>query len=540
MAETIAITTQDLEPAVRLRDALVLEGFGVELLTAGERLADARGPVLLILTGALDEKRARRLLREAAELGGISVIGLADTPAEALPEACRRRGMTECFAKPADIQEVVLVARRLVERRRLRLATGIIGDSDPMIEVLERVVQMAPVNSTVLVTGESGTGKELVARGLHALSTRSSGPFIAANVAALSETLLESELFGHEKGSFTGAVAQRKGLFELADHGTLFLDEIGEMPLATQTKLLRVLEERRFYRVGGETPITVDVRVVTATNQDLRRLVDAHEFRRDLYYRLQVLQITLPPLRARRPDIPALIDAFARSTAREHGKQAVSFEPGALDALVNYEWQGNVRELRNVIESLVVLSAPGGHIRLTDIPENIRTRGASERRPLPVPIPRAATTRTDGGAPAPELEFIFRTLLEMRIDMEDLRREFEEYRRSGPPVTGGVELPYPYPYPPSLVEAAPNGAGITPVREVGRVEPIGAGEVDESEDDEDAIVLYRPGMRMDDIERAAIIASLERVGGNRRRAAEDLGIGERTLYRKIKEYGIPF
>ena len=531
MAETIAITTQDLEPAVHLRDALLEEGYKVELLTAGEKLGQAGEPVLLILTGGLDDKRARRLLREAAEPNRIPVIGLADAPQDALPDACRRRGMTECFAKPIDVQEVARVARRLVERSRLRLATGICGDSEPMIEVLERVVQMAPVNATVLITGESGTGKELVARGLHALSPRAAGPFIAANVAALSDTLLESELFGHEKGSFTGAVAQRKGLFELAHHGTLFLDEIGEMPLATQTKLLRVLEERKFYRVGGEEPITVDVRVVTATNQDLRGLVETGEFRRDLYYRLQVLQITLPTLRDRRSDIPLLIDTFARNAAREHGRPAISFEPAALDALVAYDWPGNVRELRNMVESLVVLSATPGTIRLSDVPENIRTRGASERRPLPVPMPRAAAKR-DAANPAPELEFIFRTLLEMRMDMEELRREFEEYRRTAPAVTGGVELPYPYPYPPTLVEATP--VDPTPVA---RLE---SPDVETGADlDDEGVIVYRPGMRMEEIERAAIIAALERVRGNRRRAAEELGIGERTLYRKIKEYGIP-
>ena len=535
MAETIAITTQDLEPAVRLRDALLQEGFKVELLTAGEKLAEARDPVLLIITGGLDDKRTRRLQREAVEMGGLSVIGLADAPHDALPDACRKRGMTECFSKPIDVQEVVLAARRLVERRRLRAATGIIGDSDPMTEVLERVVQMAPVNATVLITGESGTGKELVARGLHALSPRRVGPFIAANVAALSETLLESELFGHEKGSFTGAVAQRKGLFELADKGTLFLDEIGELPLATQTKLLRVLEERRFYRVGGEEPISVDVRVVTATNQDLRGLVESGDFRRDLYYRLHVLQITLPPLRERRADIPALVDVFARNAAREHGRPAVTFEPAALEAFVAYDWPGNVRELRNLIESLVVLSATPGTIRLTDLPETLRVPGSRDRRPLPVAIPRAASKRDGVANPAPELEFIFRTLLEMRMDMEELRREFDEYRRSaGPPVTGGIELPYPYPYPPTLLDATPVSLG------PGEPDRFDALDADAGADLEDeGVIVYRPGMRMNDIEKAAIIAALEHVDGNRRRAAEELGIGERTLYRKIKEYGIP-
>ena len=200
------------------------------------------------------------------------------------------------------------MGRTAIERRRLQHLTGIVGETDAIREALERVVQIAPVAATVLVTGESGTGKELVARGIHALSPRRHKPFIAVNVAALSETLLESELFGHEKGAFTGAIDARRGLFELADGGTIFLDEIGEMPLATQTKLLRVLEQREFHRVGGEKTIRVDVRIVAATNQDLRQLVAIGEFRRDLYFRLNVLHIDLPALRERRDDIPLLVE----------------------------------------------------------------------------------------------------------------------------------------------------------------------------------------------------------------------------------------
>src|SRR5690554_1067798 len=270
MAETVLITTHDLEPAVRLRDALQRDGLRVELLTTTERIADFEDPVLLVVTGGLEEKRARRLLREAVEFEHLPVIGLADAPIPTTPDGIRRMGFSEVFLKPVDVEEVALVARRLVDRRRLQAMTGIVGETDAMREVLERVVQIAPVNSTVLITGESGTGKELVARGIHALSPRRHRPFIAANVAALPDTLLESELFGHEKGAFTGAVAQRKGLFELANRGTLFLDEIGEMPPSTQTKLLRVLESREFLRVGGEQPIQVDVRVIAATNRDLR------------------------------------------------------------------------------------------------------------------------------------------------------------------------------------------------------------------------------------------------------------------------------
>jgi len=540
MAERIAVTTHDLEVAVPLRDRFEADGFDVELLTAGEKLADASDAVLLVVTGGLDEKRARRLLREAHERGGISVIGVADSAADAVADICRRRGYTDCFAKPVQPEEIALVGRRLVERRRLREETGIVGETEAMREVLERVVQIAPVNATALVTGESGTGKELVARGIHALSPRRHRPFIAANVAALSETLLESELFGHEKGSFTGAIAQRKGLFELANRGTLFLDEIGEMPLATQTKLLRVLEEQRFYRVGGEEPISVDVRVIAATNQPLRQLVDIGEFRRDLYYRLNVLHIELPPLRDRREDIPVLIEIFARRAAREHERRPVTFEPEALDLLLSYDWPGNVRELRNLVESIVVL-APSRSISAADIPDSVRQRADRPRNLLPAPLPRSAGRRGDAPAPAPELEFIFRTLLELRMDVEDLRREFEEYRRSG---HGPAALPYPYPYPPSLI----GGEAIEEARVREDVERYAPAAHDvappdpmaqEDEEDEEGVVVYRPGMTMDDLERQAIIAALEQVRGNRRQAAEMLGIGERTLYRKIKQYEIP-
>src|SRR5690606_39191948 len=260
------ITTEDLESAVNLRGRFDAAGVEVELLAPGERLADTVGePVLLILTGGTDSPRAEKLIAEARERPRLPVIGLLDPGHHPSREACRSLGLTECFSKPIDVEEVVLVGRRLIERERLREITGIVGETEVMEEVLERIVQIASVDSTVLIQGESGTGKELVARGLHALSARRHRPFIAVNVAALPETLLESELFGHEKGAFTGASSLRKGLFELAQSGTIFLDEIGEMPLSTQTKLLRVLEEREFRRVGGEEPIRVDVRVIAAT-----------------------------------------------------------------------------------------------------------------------------------------------------------------------------------------------------------------------------------------------------------------------------------
>jgi len=530
MAECVLITTADLEHAVRLREAFDTEGFDVELVTPGERIADVPQAALLILTGSLDDKQARRLAAEAIESDRLPVIALVDDHAVNIPELRWRLGAQEVFFKPADPSEVTLVGRRLIERRRLQAVTGIVGETDEMREALERVVQIAPVNSTVLITGESGTGKERIARGLHLLSPRRHRAFIAANVAALPETLLESELFGHEKGAFTGAIGQRKGLFELANNGTIFLDEIGEMPPATQAKLLRVLEEREFMRVGGETPIRVDVRVLAATNQILRYMVDAGRFRRDLYYRLNVLHIELPPLRDRKADIPLLVESFIREASREHDRPQVVVSAEAMAILVEYDWPGNVRELKNLIESMVVLS-PGRVIRPQDIPPEIRDSRPGERfLPVHVPTPQSAP---DGGTTAPpELEFIFRTLLQLRIDVEDLRRQFDDYKRGHPelPVTiPPVTPPWLVPYSPSAYAgAAPRAIEEAVIHEAAR-----------PEEDEHSVVVFRPGKTIQEMEKEAIIAALREVAGNRRRAAEMLGMGERTLYRKIKEYDIP-
>jgi DNA-binding NtrC family response regulator len=528
MPDTVIITTQDLEPAVRLRDAFRDDGFATELLTPGERVGDVPDAALLILTGSLEEKQAKRLGREAAE-AGIPAIGLFDSAASIMSDTRQRLGLSEALIKPVDPADVVLLGRRLMDRVRLRRVTGIIGETDAMIETLERIVQIAPVSSTVLITGESGTGKERVARGIHALSQRRHRPFIATNVAALPETLLEAELFGHEKGAFTGAIGQRKGFFELAHRGTLFLDEIGEMPLATQTKLLRALEEQRFRRLGGEQEIELDVRVIAATNQPLRELVEHNRFRRDLYFRLNVLSIELPPLRQRRDDIPLLVDSFIRETSAAHDRPKIAISPDALAILVGYDWPGNVRELKNLIESMVVL-APGRVVRPEDIPPDIRdARGRS--RLLPVPISRPVAT--EGAAPSPELEFIFHTLMQLRIDVEELRRQFDDYRRTRPELPASFP---PYPLSPAAYVTASSSPGFGGARHIEDIEPEPSPEDIEAEHD---VVVFRPGMTIADLERNAIVAALKEVAGNRRKAAEMLGMGERTLYRKIKEYGIP-
>jgi transcriptional regulator with PAS, ATPase and Fis domain len=421
----------------------------------------------------------------------------------------------------------------------LRRVTGIVGETDGMHQVLERVVQIAPVAATVLVTGESGTGKELVARGIHALSPRRHKAFIAVNVAALSETLLESELFGHEKGAFTGAIDSRRGLFELAHGGTIFLDEIGEMPLATQTKLLRVLEQREFHRVGGEKPIKVDVRIVAATNQDLRQLVAIREFRRDLYFRLNVLSIELPPLRERREDIPLLVETFVREVSEDHDRDFPGISAEAMEILTAYSWPGNVRELRNLVESMVVLS-PGRVIRPEDIPDEIR--GGRGMSLLPVPIARPSG---NADTPAtrdvrPELEFIFRTLVELRVDMDDLRREFEAYRQGEPLQIAGEALlgRIRGGDPRAELEIAPYSPRNGHEESAHSDEDERGGSARSAAEGEENVVVFRPGMTMEDMERQAIAAALAEVRGNRRKAAELLGIGERTLYRKISKYGL--
>ncbi|QOY89821.1 sigma-54-dependent transcriptional regulator [Paludibaculum fermentans] len=262
----------------------------------------------------------------------------------------------------------------------------LIGSSAAMQQVFFLLRQAAPSSANILIQGESGTGKELVARLVHDLSPRAGGPFVAMNCAALPETLIESELFGHEKGSFTGALTARQGCFELANHGTLLLDEIGEMPLALQSKLLRVLEDRRIRRVGAEREIQLDVRVLAATNRDLGAMAKEGKFREDLYYRLTVLPVSLPPLRDRLEDIPDISEAMLGDLNPKHGTRITGIQPAAMQALMRYQWPGNVRELRNVIERACVLAAEGD-IRLEHLPAQIAgSSGEVVRRALgPIP-----------------------------------------------------------------------------------------------------------------------------------------------------------
>jgi two-component system response regulator HydG len=445
---SVLVVEDDAADAARLADALTEAGYHAEIAPDARtaiRRVESRDFSVVVTELHLGEESGLDLLDAArARDEDVEVIVLtADGGPDAAIQAMMR-GALGYLTKPVNMSELQAVIRRAAERallerhareleQRLDERYGfeaIIGSSLAMNRVFEVVRQAAPTNATVLLLGESGTGKELVAKTLHQNSPRRNHGFVALNCAALSESILESELFGHEKGAFTGATQLRKGRFEYAHKGTLFLDEVGDMPRSTQVKLLRVLEEREIIRVGSNEPIRVDVRVIAATNADLEEKVEAGTFRRDLYYRLRVVTVKIPPLRERTSDIPLLIEHFGREFSARHQKAIDAITPEARRMLTAYEWPGNVRELRNAIEHMVVV----------------------------------ATTPV--------------------LDVGDL-----------PDYITGAE-----PQPQTMEGLA--------------------------------------GRSLEDMERELIRQTLVLAQGNREQAAKFLGIGERTLYRKIKKYDL--
>ncbi len=397
------ILVVDDEVSMRELLGIMLKKEGYEVVLADSRATAAsvlaRGPVDLVITDVkLPDGDGIEILRHVKAASAETVVivmtafGSTQTAVAAL-----KLGAHDYLIKPFDIDELKIVVRNALEKRRLEeenqilraeLITQqgldqIIGGAPPMQKVFSLVRSIAPTSSTVLIHGESGTGKELVAKAIHALSPRREAAFVSVNCAALPESLLESELFGHMKGAFTDAHQTRKGLFETAHRGTLLLDEVGEMPLTMQAKLLRALQEKRVRRVGSAEEIEVDVRVIAASNQPLEALVRAKRFREDLFYRLNVIPILVPPLRERRDDIPLLVEHFLKRFSREMGKAVDAISKGAMDRLLQYPWPGNVRELENVIERAVALEASP-----TIVPESLpdgfqaRDPGASAA-PLP-------------------------------------------------------------------------------------------------------------------------------------------------------------
>ncbi len=385
----------DDEESIRRSLAGILEDEGFETDEASdgekalERTREGADVDLVLLDIAMPGRDGIEVLGELRErwptlpLVMMSGHGNIETAVRAT-----QLGAFDFIEKPLSIEKLLLTLRHALEQagleaenRRLRAesirANQILGECEAMKSLKEQIAVAAPTNGWVLITGENGTGKEMVAKQIHVQSKRADQPFVEVNCAAIPEELIESELFGHEKGSFTGAISQKQGKFELADEGTIFLDEIADMSLRTQAKVLRILQEHKFERVGGTETMEVDVRVIAATNKSLEKEIQEGNFREDLYYRLAVIPFHVPPLRERREDIPILANEFAREFCADSGAKPKSITPRAMKAIQAYAWPGNVRELRNLIERLVLMT-PGPKIRLEDLPEDLRSQGSRD------------------------------------------------------------------------------------------------------------------------------------------------------------------
>lgn len=379
-----------------LRKFLTAEGYAVEMACDGKNALEKfrQKPFDLVLSDIkMPLMEGSELLEEILKIkkDQIVILMTAFGSIEAAVEAIKK-GATDYISKPFQMDEVLLRIRRALKEKNLEQRVAdleqklseknalekIVGSSQPMKKLRQMIERVAPLNDTVLITGETGTGKELVARALHEMSPRKKNPFIALDCSSIPETLIESELFGHEKGSFTGASELRKGLFETAENGTLFLDEIESLSLAVQSKLLRVLQERNFRRVGGRKDLNFSARIVSATNQNLEELIDEGTFRRDLYYRFAVIPINIPPLREHRDDIPELVKHLLKNRSEKPPK----FSGEAMTALINHDWQGNVRELENVLSYAVALG--GETIETSDLPfaNSNRRKISNENLPL--------------------------------------------------------------------------------------------------------------------------------------------------------------
>ncbi len=379
-------------------------GFGVETAADGQEALDklAAGPIHVLVTDLMMPRMdGFELLKRLSSQGSnppaivLTAFGNIETAVQTMHDL----GAFWFLEKPIQPSALRLLLERAASQSRLAeeaerlqrqltyqgVLVDLIGSSAPMQQVFSFIRQVAPSRAAVLITGESGTGKELVARAIHHLSPRRSGPFVAINCAAMPETLMESELFGHEKGAFTGAIERRAGCFELAQHGTLLLDELGEMPVVTQAKLLRVLEDSRVRRLGGKTELAVDVRIIASSNRNLEEALQKNELREDLYYRLNVFRIDLPPLRQREGDIPVLASSLINLLNEKHGCRVTEVEPEVLHILSRHNWPGNVRELRNVLERAVIIAGEGP-ITTHHLPHDFGVQ-AGVRAPVPITEP---------------------------------------------------------------------------------------------------------------------------------------------------------
>ncbi len=415
MSHTILVV--DDEKDIRISLTGILEDEGYHIITAasgaeGIESAQQELPDLILLDIWMPGMDGLETLARLKSLfPQITVIMISGHGTIETAVRATKLGAFDFIEKPLSLEKVLISVANALQLQELKAENAelkrsaaneyeLIGETPIMSSLREQIVRVAPTTASVLVTGENGTGKELVARSLHYYSPRRDRPFIAINCAAIPEELIESELFGHEKGAFTGAIAQKKGKFDLADGGTLFLDEIADMSLKTQAKILRIIQERSFERVGGIKQVSVDVRIVAATNKMLDQEILAGRFREDLYYRLNVVPFRVPALRDRLEDIPLLVKYMVSLFYRREGREAKVFLPEALDMLTGYDWPGNVRELKNIIERILIMT-PGGLIKATDVPD---LRGG-----VPSAIPQS---------PRPEGAF-------SRASLRDAREEFE-------------------------------------------------------------------------------------------------------------------
>lgn len=502
---TILVVDNEPEHAQIVAYGLSKVGYVTEIATSGEEAIEkiTAGYYDVIFTDLIME--------------GVDGFGVLNCARESLPNcaviimtghgsvpsavSAMQQGAFNYLLKPLDLKQLRAVAEKAAEsaslkRTNLELQTRLdekfgfeklVGNSPEMVAIVEKLRRVSPTNSTVLIQGATGTGKELIAQAIHQNSPRKNKPFVGLNCAALSDNLLESELFGHVKGAFTGAIADRMGKIEYANGGTLFLDEVGDMPMATQIKLLRVLEESEITRVGSNTPIKVNVRLISATNRDLTDAIEAGTFRSDLYHRLKVVSIRLPALVERHGDIPVLIDHFIRVFCEKHGKEVRGMTAAARKYLLQYDYPGNVRQLRNIIESMVVMDYDG-LLNVDDLPEELDELVSPEER------------------------------AEAEKEAADELKRFQNAHSAptAPPPAAASSSPNPNPEEPSQVICLPNEPTQGAATPIGPLAPF-------------------IGKTMDELEREFLRETLAHTNGNREEAAAMLGISERTLYRKIKE-----
>ena len=523
MKSVLLIASAGNREIMKIREAV--SGFDIEIIevaTGPEVITNlgGKGLFLVVLDHDLPDCDSMKVLAEVRKRHStVSLILLAPASSlDTIPADALQRGASDFLAKPWEPAELRSIVSKQLTKHRILSGGRFIGKSIPLMELIESIILVAPTPMTVLITGESGTGKELVARTIHEAGAHADGPFFPINCGAIPETLLESELFGHERGAFTGAHETKRGKFEAAGGGTLFLDEIGEMPLSLQVKLLRVLEDHRIVRVGGTREIPVDTRIVAATNRDLEDEVRTGRFRKDLYYRLKIIVVNVPTLRERREDIPLLVEFFMDRFNHGNDASHPGFSSAAMDLLSRYSWPGNIRELKSIVESTMIFH-PGQLIEPEALPDAVFSPGPSNPQlPLLVERPKDEIER----------EIIYKTLLALRDEIADVKRILNDmssgagFGREGGAGSGGSRSFGFDRLQPGSIRGFERG----PVKDA------------DFEFEDDHSGAKNREHSIEEMERDLIRRALLANKGNRKATALDLGIGERTLYRKINKYGL--